>query len=328
MAEQLRPQQVNNHAPYGWSRRDFLRGAGAAAASMALLPLETACTLSPAKREGAFRREKGVWSQSEIEQAAAAMMEDRRFKAVSFAGRILQGNQRGESVLSATVPIFNDKRIRVATIDAISTPYKSPVLEKSAPMGAYITQEPPIVITTLQPKTGSKFEPRTIKGGSSLAIEEIQVSSSSMQERSDIVFKFFLAKEIYNAHAFQIIASKSLRELSDYYDIPDNELIRRAVQASIVDIKTSDGVPLAAMADILAHFYLIADYKKADDLGLLTEKDKKAFGFIGAAAKLMEDTGFLIKDPQGNYQWTEEGARLENLWINAAYTAYKVFFEK
>lgn len=331
MAEQLKPQQLNHREASGWSRRDFLRGAGAVAASTALLPLEAACTLFPAKKEAVFRKEEGPWSQAEVEKAARAMMEDRRFATITHAGELLLRNQRGEKAISSEAPIFSDNRIGIKTVTNIPSPYAGYTGEffsNSAYIATDIAQEGPSILVTLKPKREGEVPQQTIEGGSRFTIEEFLVNKSRIEGKSDIAFKFLLAKEIYNAHAFQIVASRNLQELSEYYEIPNNESIRRAIQTSIIDVKTAEGVRATIIADILAHFYVIPDYKKALDLGLLTEEDKKTLNFIDLAANVMEDAKFLVKDRQGNYRWAEQGARLENLWVIVAYSVHKVFFEK
>lgn len=317
MNEIDKPDQLSSTPTY--TRRVFINLLPLGTAGV-FVALEAACGMP--EKEETFKKNEGEWSSSNIKKAALAMMKEEQSPTIVSAGKILFGNQQGQTVISSETPIFTDNLIRMRTVKEIISPYDG----KPAPIQAWVSVEEPFVQTTLIARNGRSR--KTIEGGSSLRIKEIWIAESAIQNHAEIVIKLLVAKEIYNIYALQLTTSYAAQSIFNDFLVPKTGLERQAVQVLTINRKTSDDVPVRGQADILTHFYLIPDYKKALDLGLITEKDAQIFKVMDAFARMFEKEGFLVKDPYGNYRWTiSDESVLQMMFLDAARQGYKDLFQ-
>lgn len=310
------------------SFRQFLKATPWVVAGLSLFPFELACASKPVTKE----TEDEEWDQSIIESKARAMMNDDRFPNMAHAGEILLKNQQGgQPSLSLECPIFKDEKIHVRTLTKITSPYKDDDPQTPPPAKALISYEKPIITTVLKAKTGAST--RETRSESYLALRQIQIAKDVAEGKSDMVIQLFLAKEIYNAHAFQLVSSEVAKKIFQNYKMPESEEEKRALQVYAVKEKTQDGVTAIEIADMLAHFYIIPDYMKAVDLGLVAEEDKKTIlSFFDAFATVSKQENLLVKDEQGNYQWNDKWTgnqlSLTDIWLVLAHEYIKVRHKK
>lgn len=243
------------------------------------------------------RKDIGIWSKEDIERLANTMISDPRFTNLLQAGEILLGNQQDSKTVSSETSLFSDNRIQIETVQNLDNDHPG----RSIPMDASVVPNQPILITSFKSKDGGKD--LTIQTGTSLRFDRIRISHDIMNAESNFINELFLAKEVYNIKAFDIVTSRIVEQLSSQYDISGDRLTRDAVRTYSIH-GTDRGASVSAIADMLAHFLILPDYNLAKDLGILDpERSENSFWVLNTSTKFLIEGGTLAKDPDGVYRW-------------------------
>lgn len=313
-----------------YSRRDFLALSVRAAAGLGLSTLLSGCDLqNPPRETREIRKNVGLWTKEEVMVVARAMMADGRFEDIAHAGRLLLENQQGKPAISQESSLFSDERISIETVEALdypdsSAPNPSPEFAGPSPMDAYIKQVLPIFEGTFKSRQGKRD--LSIRTGTGLQLEKIRGSKRWMTGRPEFSFNLLLAKEIYNIRAFELMTAAAVKDLALDYDIPSDSLTQKALKTDAFTLKTADGIPVTAMADLLAHFFVLPDYNLAKDLGVLGNKSNHSW-VLDTATELLKKQGVLYKDSDGKYKWRGEGESLNRILIKTAWAGAKIMFK-
>lgn len=313
-----------------YNRREFLAVSRRAAVGLGLSVLLSGCDLqNPPRETREIRKNVGPWTKEEVMATARAMMADSRFGDIAYAGRLLLENQQGKSVVSQESSLFSDERIQIETVEVLnypdsSAPNPSPEFAGPVPMDAYIKQVSPIFEGTFKSRQGKRD--LSIRTGTGLQLEKIRVSKRWMTGRPEFLFKLFLAKEIYNIRAFELVTVAAVKDAALAYDFPSDSLTQKALKTFASTIETGDGIPVAAIADILAHFFVLPDYNLDKDLGVFGGKTDYSW-VLDTAAELFKEQGVLYRDSDGKYKWRDEGESLNRILIRTAWAGAKILFE-
>lgn len=316
-------------------RRVFLQTLGGIVATVVLTPLIAACSPAPDRREikliptprpdspsrDALTEEGREWTFEEIEQLAESMRSDSQFRKIAQAGEILYQNQQGNPSISAESSLFGDRRIRFFTVRSIEHPTINNV-----PIETSISQEQPEVITTLRSRDGR--DRLSVHAGTSLGLDRIRISETVMEGKSDFLFRLFVAKEIYNIHAFDLAIRGIFDTAYANYEIPDAELLKRALQVRLIHWEIPpDGIPLSTLADIWAHHIILPDYERAKDLGMFSEDELRSSSSLEWPSEHFKQVGLLYKDSDGEYHWnTNDMSFFYDQWYKTAFASWKILF--
>lgn len=92
----------------------------------------------------------------------------------------------------------------------------------------------------------------------------------------------------------------------------------RNIKEYLLGTATEDGVPVEAIMDFMAHFYLLPDYNYAKNLGLLTPDDIKLLDIFDFMTEIFQQSDFLKKGGDGRYTWVGDPQTLKRAWFTVA----------
>lgn len=293
---------------YQISRRDLFRLAGVAIGAAAF-----AGACSPSLRR---------WSRDEIINLGRSMQSEPQFNDIAYAGWVLIESQSKRPSLSRLSPLFVDEPIEMTTVENLGS-YKR--LDVEAPISATVRAKEPVVSITLRPNIDRPVA--IFFGFSALQLREIAIDRPLTSKMSDFVFKLMVAKEIFNAKAFDEALSYMVASVIDpyYFIMPEGELSRRAVTISRM-FGEVEGVPTHTIADIWAHYYLVPNYLVAVEEGRISrgdwgKNDDYEQGYeamFRKSAEIFLSEGVLFKNSDGGYRWTDNRDRFFRVWMKTA----------
>lgn len=296
------------------SRRDLFRlAAGVIGAAFA------GASCSPSLRR---------WSSDEIINLGRSMQSEPRFNDIAYAGRVLIESQSKRPSLSRLSPLFVDEPIKMTTVENLGSYIKWYI---EAPMAANVIPKKPEVQVTLWPKTDRPVV--RFSSFSALQLREIAIDRPLTSKMSDFVFKLYVAKEIFNAKAFDTALSFMVASGIDpyYFIMPEGELSRRAVTVSRI-FDEVEGIPMHAIADVWAHYYLVPNYLVAVEEGRISssdwgETDDDYEGGYEAmfrkSAEIFLSERVLFKNSDGGYRWTDNWDRFFRVWLETALVPFR-----
>lgn len=304
------------------NRRSLLKMAG-----LGTLVWITGCKSFPNAPEVIdMRREAGIWSQSEVEALARAMMDETQLNDVAFAGSVLLDNQRGKPSFSKMSPVFTDDKVKVTTVEDIDSSGAGLVV--SSPMKARIKEDRQRVIFDLRSRTTG--DTTRISAPLGLNLEEIQLNARFTKEYSDFLTRFLLTKEVLNITAFDMVSAYlTTNTVYNKYEVPQDARLRNAVQAAAIQGSFKD-VPAYAMADLWAHFLLVPNYLLALDQNRFTQQEAESNVMLifKYAAEVFQDSGVLNKNKNAGYEWTKDSDKFFTVWIDFATAEYNTLKKK
>lgn len=285
------------------SRRGLFKLAGGAIGAA----LVSACSPSPKR-----------WSRDEIINLGRSMQSEPQFNDIAYAGWVLIENQSKRPSLSRLSPLFVDEPIEMTTVENLGSYSKTGV---EAPIAARVIRKQPVVQVTLKSKTDRSVA--RLSSFSALQLGEIVIDRPLTSKMSDFVFKLNVAKEIFNAKAFDVALSYMVVSAIDpYYFIPEGEFSRRAVTLGMMSGEV-EGVSIQVIADIWAHYYLVPNYLVAVEEGRISRGDwGKDRGYdqgyeamFRKSAEIFLSEGVLFKNSDGVYRWTDNRDRIFRVWM-------------
>lgn len=293
------------------SRRNLLKLAGI----IGTVFIIDACSPSPRR-----------WSRDEIINFGRSMQSEPQFNDVAYAGWVLVESQSKRPSLSRLSPLFVDEPIKMTTVENLGSYIKWDI---EAPMVASVTTRGPKVQVTLRSKTDRSVA--RFSSTSALQLGEIVIDRPLASKMSDFVFKLYAAKEIFNTQALDTALSYMVASvIGPYYFMPEEELARRAVTVSRLFDKV-EGVPIHAIADRWAHYYLVPNYLVAAEEGRISrgdwgKDDDYEHGYealFRKAAEIFLSEGVLFKNSAGVYRWTDNSDRLFRVWMEKALVPFR-----
>ena len=273
-----------------------------------------------------IRRETGVWTQADVEALANQMIAETRYFWISSAGVILLDNQQGQPSFSKVSDMFeDDKPIQFETIKEVQpSPYAK---NSKAPMASSISQNNnDKVEIVLKSKTDGSLFKFPGEYPSSLSFESLEIDRGAMDNVSDFIFKLYIAKEIYNAKSFDLVAEFLASEYYEKYEKPEDDLTKRAVKVAMMDSDIGDfKMPTAFAADMWAHYMVLPDYLMAKNDGKFTKKEIESIDLavFDLTAGVFQEDGVLIANSDGTYGWTQDSNKFYSEWFNFTAAWYK-----
>lgn len=306
--------------PLKIGRFTFIAGAVLAPVAMA------SCgeTPPPASPEG-LKRTDGVWTPEEIQKVAASMAnEDTRLNTIVYAGNLLLANGRGERVLSNEAPFFVENRLGINTKSDLHLD-RSNLFQTSQSL-AGINMEKTAEKTHVH-FTQRGLPPTDANYSYQLKSTDILLNNKYLKRGSDLVLKFFLAKELSNLHAFGLAANFVADAVG--VNLPTEEKARNAALVLMLDqtpyIPKYPSVTLKTWeyADMWAHFMVVPDYLVAKEQKRLTRDDLDIIGKtpIDAASQIFLDQGALVRTNDGGYKWSDTSSIEDWFLLTASFQA-------
>ncbi|MDO8498674.1 MAG: hypothetical protein Q7S44_02710 [bacterium] len=266
------------------------------------------------------RRALGVWSKEEVEALAKSMMEESDLNDIAVAGQVLLKNQQREPSFSEFTPLFADTPLEIQT-----------------------TYQAPTVGTTENPILGGKL----MRGGPGSSIREIgnrlEFSLRGREQSTPplpfaaptqlelyrirvpqedttfppLIFKLFMAKEVFNARAYDATSRYLANKLYEFYIPPKDTQQERAVR--VATMRGVNGMlPPSFLADIWGHFYLVPNFTKALTEGKIKKENLDLLVIFKDSSDFFLKTGLLQKK-DGNYVWDNSNqGGFYQLWENQA----------
>ncbi len=300
------------------------------------LPIVIACsrsepqaTVEPLLLEptGGIRHEIGVWTPLEVANLAKEMLDDgtRGLNNTAFAGAVLLDNQRGiPGALARMSPLFEEGRIKVETVPSISG--NTAEVDLPAPASAVIRTKGRMDLN-LRSRIGEPTLRMAVP--TTIHFEIINFGYDYTKDMSDMMVKFYMAKELFNARAFEMASNYAMvGGLTPYYEIPSNERAKKALQLGLLDGGMGQSrMRVAFVADLWSHFLLVPDYLKAIENGLFTqdEIDSPGLGAFKLAVKVFQEEKVITKNSSGDYEWTKDNDKFFDSWYRLAEAGHRVF---
>jgi hypothetical protein len=222
--------------------------------------------------------------------------------------------------------IFTDDKVKVVSVNSIdpsSAGMGDVVL--AAPMKSIIDESNQTINVTLH----SKFDDSTLQMSvpTSLHFKEIQLDSGLIKEYSNFLLKFYMAKEIMNVRAFDMVSAYMVdNTFYTEYEIPEDDRTRKAIQASAMMSGIGE-MSSSFMADMWAHFLMVPNYLIALERDRFSEREIKGneLSTFDLAANVFQEEDVLIRNPEGIYEWTKDTDKFFNTWIDLSIAGFKTF---
>ena len=272
--------------------------------------------------ESKLKRTVGEWTAADIQTLAESMIEETQFVDVVHAGSALLDNLNGKPSFPSMSPLFMGDKLRIVTVNSATTS-----AGKRLPMISRIRPIDPRVTIALETKTpGYPNFPR-ISENTKLRFESLTIDATEMEGFSDFLFKLYIAKEIYNMEAFDMVSEYMVRPILENYKLtPDTDESKRALQLYGLRGGIAE-MPASAMVDLWAHFILVPAYLTAEEQGRFTTRDLRndgeAINIFKTPAQMFREDGILTKNEQGQWEWTKDYDQFSKSWEDVALTGYR-----
>lgn len=307
----------------GVSRRTVLQ----IPVAVALSQLLAACGTRPSEPTGGFseskiRRATGEWTAGDIQNLAQSMIEETQFGDIVQTGQVLLDNLNGKTSFSDMSPLFTNDSLKIATVKSGRTRDG-----KQAPMTGTIGPIEPRSTVTLTPKSPGSTRFPTVSNFTRLRYESVTIGAEEMSGYSDFLFKFYMAKEIYNIKAFDMVAHHMVQPIfEDYVLSPDTDEAKRAIQLYGLRGGIAE-MPARAIVDLWTHFLLVPAYLTATEQKRFSSGDLGngglAINVFKTPAELFQREGILTKNAEGRWEWTRDYDKFIQTWEDVALTGYR-----
>lgn len=251
------------------------------------------------------------------------MIEETQFGDMVHAGTVLKDNINGKPSFSGMSPLFLNNKLKVVTVNDFRTSTGKP-----APMAASVKPMEPRVSVNLRPKSSESPRFFTVSNFTRLKYETLTIDAKQMSGLSDFLFKFYIAKEILNIKAFDMVAEHMVRPLfEDYIVSPDTDEAKRAIQLYGLRGGIAE-MPAQALVDLWAHFLLAPAYLTAVEQDRFSKEDLRNEGeginIFKTPAMIFQQEGILTKNGDGRWEWTKDYDLFMQTWEDVALTGYRL----
>ncbi len=239
-----------------------------------------------------IRRSEGIWKQEEVERLAKAMLEEPQYNDIAYAGQTLLDNQQGRLVLGKeSHGLVQDGQLQFSTAKNLPGPLRT-----------YIVYDRPLTIMDI-PSRNLGEPPLHLQAPTVIRAPSINLGNNFMGSMSDLMFKFSVAKEMFNFQAMDLVASYAFQLSNERYNLPQDEVNSQRIRRALISSGVIGDVDAGKLADNIAHFYIVPNYLLAKDQNRFTSNDMQYLGLFEDLANEFTNAGVLQKT-NDTYAWT------------------------
>lgn len=271
-----------------------------------------------------IKKEIGNWSDEEVLFLARGMQKEEGLTSIQHAGNILVDNTLNKPSFSKMGP-FSDEVVRISTVGNLRSLGTNEKIDLMT-FPRIKAERPNINVTLVRKDTN---ESRNFNLCPGLRLEEIQINDRLINNYSDLILKFQIAKNLYIPKAADLFAQSVINASfgAIYRQLTNPKELKALKADAIASNVKAGGVPADFMVDSWAHFLLVPDYLKTKERNnfLNNELNSSPLRVLELTSNAFLEKGIVRKTGEG-IGWIDdkEGILIEYFLLSQAlFNAFK-----